>query len=494
MNLSKLYLSIVIAIALAACSSGGGNPAPVGERPGPITSILMSVDSLNLRLGDTAVLTATPRDASGRTVDGASIAWSVDKPAVATVTGAGQVEAIGVGTTPIKARAGNVEASIQLTVEPSDTRIVATVDIYPATGVVAEGQSIQFSAIARDANGHIIGGRGERWASGDSTIASVEPLGRTTGLRAGLTTVAVQIDGITASAAIRVDADYAFSLLYSAIGSPNNSLNAPELFLLEINDPAATASPVFAPARSANNPTPSPDGSEIAFVVASGADTHIYRAGRDGSNPVKLTSGAGLRDQPAWSSDGATIAYRERVTGQGTDIWTMSAIDGSGAVNLTADLGLTNQSSPAWSKSTIEGSHRIAFSHSESGQGHIWTMRADGGDKVQLTSSTTAYDDQPTWSPDGSRIVFQRSSPSIFGDLYWVDATAGGDGAALMPAIGPLAGPQFSPTWSPDGRLVAFTSRHVGDQYQIFTVWADGSRLAQRTFAGEHANPAWIID
>ena len=100
----------------------------------------------------------------------------------------------------------------------------------------------------------------------------------------------------------------------------------------------------------------------------------------------------------------------------------------------------------------------------------------------------------PAWSPDGNRIVFQRSSASIFGDLYWVDATVGGAGAALMPLTGPLAGPQFAPVWSPDGQLIAFTSRHSSEYFQIYAVWADGTRVAQRTFSGEHADPAWIAD
>ena len=305
-----------------------------------------------------------------------------------------------------------------------------------------------------------------------------------------MTTVNVRIEGQSDSANIQVVADYPFSLLYSSAQevSPNF------LYTLDISDPAAVAMPVFSPARSASDPTPSPDGSAVAFVVVSGDDTHIYRANRDGTNPLQLTTGTGLRDQPAWSPDGTLIAYRERTPGLGTDIWTMSATDGSGPLNLTSDMGATSQSSPAWSWAPIGGTLRIAFSHSENGQGHIWTMGTDGGDKRQLTSSTVAYDDQPAWSPDGSRIVFQRSAPGVFGNIFWVDANVGGDGAALMPAIIPLGGPHFAPAYSPDGRLVAYAGRDLNGDFQIFTVWADGTRIAQRTdLAEQHSDPAWIL-
>ena len=50
-----------------------------------------------------------------------------------------------------------------------------------------------------------------------------------------------------------------------------------------------------------------------------------------------------------------------------------------------------------------------------------------------------------------------------------------------------------APLWSPDGRLIAFSSKHEGGIYQIYTVWADGSKLARRT-SGEtnKQSPAWI--
>jgi Tol biopolymer transport system component len=125
--------------------------------------------------------------------------------------------------------------------------------------------------------------------------------------------------------------------------------------------------------------------------------------------------------------------------------------------------------------------------------GHLWSMRADGSDKRQLTSSSQNYDDMPSWSPDGKTIAFTRSGPAIFGDIYVV-AENGGAGRLLTQLIGPLAGPQLEPSWSPDGKLIAFASSHDDTHYQIYTVWADGTRVVRRTSeANNHASPNWIV-
>ena len=117
-------------------------------------------------------------------------------------------------------------------------------------------------------------------------------------------------------------------------------------------------------------------------------------------------------------------------------------------------------------------------------------MRADGTDKQQVTRGDV-WDDQPAWSPNGNTLAFQRTAPAVFGDLYLVNAT-GGNERKLMP-FADLAFGQFAPAWSPDGRLIAFSSKHEGGIYQIYTVWADGSKLARRT-SGEtnKQSPAWI--
>jgi len=51
-------------------------------------------------------------------------------------------------------------------------------------------------------------------------------------------------------------------------------------------------------------------------------------------------------------------------------------------------------------------------------------MNADGSNKKQLTTAPQGgSDDEPNWSPDGTKIVFRRSEESI-----WI-MNAGGSGA-----------------------------------------------------------------
>ena len=73
------------------------------------------------------------------------------------------------------------------------------------------------------------------------------------------------------------------------------------------------------------------------------------------------------------------------------------------------------------------------------GNRDICVMDGDGGNEVRLTDDP-AWDQGPSWSPDGTRIVFYRGH-----HIYVMDS----DGQNLMELTGPLGG--TDPAWSPDG-------------------------------------------
>jgi TolB protein len=204
---------------------------------------------------------------------------------------------------------------------------------------------------------------------------------------------------------------------------------------------------------------------------------------RDGSNIRRIVARTdGPVVSPTWSPDGAKIAYQSGHSATLYDIYVINA-DGTNKVNLTANLGATDQLSPSWSPALGSGS-RIAFVHRANGSENVWTMRPDGTDRRQIT--TGILDEFPSWSPNGATIVFSRTNAVVNGDLHLVDAN-GQNVRPVMPFVS-LAGPQWYPVFSPDGRMIAFSSQHEtwssAGEFQIFTVWTDGSKLARRTTSG----------
>src|SRR5438093_2165734 len=100
-------------------------------------------------------------------------------------------------------------------------------------------------------------------------------------------------------------------------------------------------------------------------------------------------------------------------------------------------------------------------------------MRANGNDQKRLTTSP-GTDSFPSWSPDGSRIVFESTRAGNT-DIYVMNA----DGSDQRPLVADPA-VDFAPHWSPDGQQIAFTSNREGDP-EIYLVRADGSSLIQLT-------------
>ena len=128
---------------------------------------------------------------------------------------------------------------------------------------------------------------------------------------------------------------------------------------------------------------------------------------------------------------------------------------------------------------------RIVFSSNRDGYFDVWVCNLDGSDPVQLTNNS-AGEYLPQWSPDGTRIAFDREWSGSDRNIMTMDA----DGSSIA-VLTDDDGLDTHPTWSPDGRRIAFETDRIGN-LEIFSCFADGSQPTNLTnYVGADEDPDW---
>jgi len=140
------------------------------------------------------------------------------------------------------------------------------------------------------------------------------------------------------------------------------------------------------------DPDWNPDGSQIVFCIKGGESPTLYSINVDGSGLKEI----GLGFDPSWNPVEDKIAYE--LNGQ---IYTMNS-NGGDVTQLTTGYSSVQ---PAWNP---DGT-KITYTHYDgAGKPSIWVMNADGSGKTQLTTSADGEYALPSFSYDGSKIVYAK--------------------------------------------------------------------------------------
>lgn len=188
----------------------------------------------------------------------------------------------------------------------------------------------------------------------------------------------------------------------------------------------------------------SPDGQSLIIRTETkpkfGRNGYIYKVNAEGPGLTNLSrrSGSHYDAMAAWSPDGKRIAYTAtKPKDQVSSLYLMNS-DGSEARRLLHP-GFEIQY-PAWSSQD-----RIAFTGVVGFEFDIYSVASDGSDMIQLTDDS-GDDNWPSFSPDGSRIVFFSNRDGT--DRIWVMNADGSDQRKIAEG--------GEPNWSPHGGYITF--------------------------------------
>jgi uncharacterized repeat protein (TIGR01451 family) len=188
---------------IRATVDGKTGQAAVDVVSTPVATVDINPSIATLEIGDSIRLEAVARAANGSVLANRVATWTSSDNAVASILPDGFAHALAVGSATITATIEGVRGQATVNVRAALVT-VSSVGVQPVSASIGVGDTVRFTALARDANGQVIPGRTATWTSASPAIASVDNAGLARGHAMGSAAIVATVDGVSGQAAVTV--------------------------------------------------------------------------------------------------------------------------------------------------------------------------------------------------------------------------------------------------------------------------------------------------
>lgn len=243
-------------------------------------------------------------------------------------------------------------------------------------------------------------------------------------------------------------------------------------------------------------PAYSPDGKTVAFASNRSEGAGIYLISENGSEKLLVATGKAIPNAPSWSSDGLWVGYQV-TNGSQTSLMKVEVVTGK-------TTQISKQDDDVFPfRASWTSSNKVFYTS----DGKIKTADTKNGQiseipfQVKLTVSTPVYQRKtydfdgistknvkgircPVVSPDGKQVVFVA-----LGDM-WLLTIGNSKPVKLTDDVYY----ETDPTWSPDGKKILFSADKSGNM-DLYTLELSTKTVTQLTNTDEDENQgSWVAD
>jgi len=233
---------------------------------------------------------------------------------------------------------------------------------------------------------------------------------------------------------------------------------------------AAGSEPIMSPAWS-------PDGASLAYVSFENRLPAIYAQELRTGVRTRVSARSGVNGAPAWSPDGKRLALALSRRDGNLDIYILTLADQS-LVRVTEDPAIDTE--PAWS---LDG-QSLYFTSDRAGAPQIYKAAAAPGAKVKRLTFDSSYNARPRVSPDERELAYV----TLDNGGYRIGALDLKSGNTRVLTNGTL---DESPSYAPNGVMLIYASQERG-RGVLAIVSTDGKvKESLAADQGEVREPVW---